>query len=96
MFEDSYQTLSNSKHEAVLPHQNVRLNLYKEKHSDHVLYYNPITGIELKSEDIDFDNKPSHLKWDESFISHLTSHGWLREYQILEFIPILHALEVLK
>lgn len=96
MFEDSYQTLSTSNHEAVSPQKHVRLNLYKERHCDHVLYYNPLTGLEIKSEDINYDNKPSHMKWDESFINHLTSHGWLREYQILELIPILHALEIQK
>ena len=97
MFEDDYQTLSNSRQrsrtDATVPQPDVRLNLYKEKQCDHVLYYNPITGAEIKSSDINFELKPSHLKWDESFITHLTTHGWLREYQILELIPILHALE---
>ena len=98
MFEDSYQTLSNTRQHArtaaTTPSQDVRLNLYKEKPCDHVLYYNPITGAEIKNGDINFENRPSHLKWDESFISHLTTHGWLREYQILELIPILHAVEL--
>ena len=98
MYEDTYQGLSNYRQSGTLTQQRevreVRLNLFKEKPSTHVIYYNAITGVEIESKDIDFENKPSLLKWDEAFISQLTSHGWLREYQIIELIPILNALEI--
>ena len=71
--------------------QDTRLNLHKEKESPHVLYFDPVTGNEVV--DIDWDNRPLFVKFDESFLKHLESHDWCREYQIIELIPIINAVE---
>ena len=70
--------------------QDTRLNLYKEKESNHVIYYNPLTGKEAT---VDFESRPHFVKMDESFLQHLESHSWMREYQIIQLIPIMHAVQ---
>jgi hypothetical protein len=71
--------------------QDTRLNLYKEQECQHVLYFDPVTGEEVI--DIDWDKNPQFVKFDESFLQHLESHDWCREYQIIELIPIINAVE---
>ena len=73
--------------------QQTRLNLDKVKQSDHVLYYNPVDGTEVSGEALDLEGAPEVVKMDEAFIKHLESHDWNREYQIVELIPILNAVE---
>lgn len=67
-----------------------RLNLYKEKESNHVVYYNPLSGEE---EPVDLESHPHFVKMDESFLKHLESHAWMREYHIIELIPIINAVQ---
>jgi hypothetical protein len=76
--------------------RNVRLNLVKHKPCAHVIYYNPLTGVEIDQTGIDFDTLPADVKWDEAFIDHLTTHEWKREYQVVELIPIVTAVEYTK
>jgi hypothetical protein len=71
--------------------RDTRLNLHKEKPCEHVLYFDPVTGKEVV--DIDWDEEPQYVKFDESFLKHLESHDWHREYQIIELIPIINAVE---
>jgi hypothetical protein len=68
-----------------------RLNLFKEKESNHVLYFDPLTGKER--ENLVIEDQPHYVKMDESFLKHLESHDWCREYQIVQLIPIIHAIE---
>jgi len=102
--EDDYQHQSHSTHKVqnnsnaqgrntnnTSKIQDTRLNLYKEKVSDHVLYFDAITGEEVV--DIDWDNRPQFVKFDETFLKHLESHDWCREYQIIELIPIINAVQ---
>jgi hypothetical protein len=81
---------TNGKHKI----QDTRLNLYKEQVCQHVLYFDPVTGKEVV--DIDWDNRQQFVKFDESFLKHLESHDWCREYQIIELIPIINAVEFSK
>jgi hypothetical protein len=71
----------------------IRLNLYKEKPSNHVVYYNAITGKETAEDNIDWENNPHFVKTDEAFLKHLESHDWNREYQIIQLIPIINAVQ---
>jgi hypothetical protein len=103
--EDDYKHGGNSSNERTMSDQqrkiddkkgshkiqDTRLNLHKEKESPHVLYFDPVTGKEIV--DIDWDNRPQFVKFDESFLKHLESHDWCREYQIIELIPIINAVE---
>ena len=68
-----------------------RLNLYKEKQCNHVVYYDALSGEEVV---IDFDlRRPHFVKMDEAFVKHLESHDWMREYQIIQLIPIINAIQ---
>lgn len=69
-----------------------RLNLFKEKECNHVVYFDPITGKER--ENIVMEDEPHYVKMDEAFLKHLESHDWCREYQIIQLIPIIHAIEM--
>jgi hypothetical protein len=71
--------------------KDIRLNLHKEKPCPHVLYFDPITGKEVV--EIDWEEEPQYVKFDESFLKHLESHDWHRKYQIVELIPIINAVE---
>jgi len=68
-----------------------RLNLYKEKACSHVIYFNAITGEE--DTEINYETCAHFIKMDEAFIKHLESHDWNREYQIIQLIPIINAVE---
>jgi hypothetical protein len=68
-----------------------RLNLFKEKESNHVVYFDPLTGKEI--DNMVMENEAHYVKMDETFLKHLESHDWCREYQIIQLIPILHAIE---
>jgi len=68
-----------------------RLNLFKEKESDHVLYFDSLTGKER--DNLVIEEQPHYVKMDETFLKHLESHDWCREYQIIQLIPIIHAIE---
>jgi len=68
-----------------------RLNLYKEKPCNHVVYFNPLNGEEVT--DIDFDSRPHFVKMDEAFLKHLEKHDWKREYQVIQLIPIINCVE---
>jgi hypothetical protein len=67
-----------------------RLNLYKEKGSNHVVYYNPLSGDETT---VDFESRPHFVKMDESFLKHLETHAWQRSYEIIQLIPIINAVQ---
>jgi hypothetical protein len=73
--------------------RDTRLNLYKEKESNTVIYYNPLTGKETS---VDFESRPHFVKMDESFLKHLESHAWMREYQIIQLIPIINAVQTVR
>jgi hypothetical protein len=71
--------------------QETRLNLHKEKQCNHVFYYDALTGEEIP---VDFDlRRPHFVKMDEAFLKHLESHDWMREYQIIQLIPIINAVQ---
>lgn len=67
-----------------------RLNLFKEKDCNHVVYFDPLTGKERENI---MEEQPHYVKFDEAFLKHLESHDWCREYQIIQLIPIIHAIE---
>jgi hypothetical protein len=67
-----------------------RLNLYKEKFCNHVVHYNPLSGHEVE---IDFDSRPHCVKMDEAFLKHLESHDWMREYQVVQLIPVINLVQ---
>jgi hypothetical protein len=73
------------------PLSDTRLNLFKEKESNHVLYFDPLTGKER--DNLVIEEQPPYVKMDEAFLKHLESHDWCREYQIIQLIPIIHAIE---
>jgi hypothetical protein len=98
MHEDAYQDaqLNSATCGLSVQHsqlQQTRLNLHKEKESDHVLYYNPVDGTEVSGDALDLEGAPEFVKMDEAFIKHLESHDWNRSYSIVQLIPILNAVE---
>lgn len=74
--------------------QDIKLNLYHEQASNHVVYYNPLTGREVPNDEIDFDARPHLVKFDDFLVDKLVGHGWTRSWDILQLIPIISAVEV--
>jgi hypothetical protein len=68
-----------------------RLNLFKEKESNNIIYFDSITGTE--NDTLVLADQPPYVKMDESFLKHLESHDWCREYQIIQLIPIICAID---
>jgi hypothetical protein len=91
-YEDSHVNHGNSTH--INQQTQERLNLYTERGSNHVLYYNSLTGEEIPNDTIDFENRPKLVKFDAFMIQKLVSHGWNRDWEILQLIPILNAVEI--
>ena len=97
MKQDHFMSMHGDRPPNTIPDNNpsqlhdTRLNLYKEKQSNHVFYYNALSGQEV---DIDFDlRRPHFVKMDEAFLKHLESHDWMPEYQIIQLIPIINAIQ---
>jgi hypothetical protein len=96
VYEESHvKPNGNSTHTNQNQTQDTRLNLYHERGSSrHVLYYNALTGEEILNEAIDFENHPKWLKFDAFLIEKLVSHGWNRNWDIMQLIPIINAVEI--
>ena len=98
MYEDSYQdgqlySAAGGVSVQQSRLQETRLNLHKERASSHVLHYSPVDGTEVSGEDLDLEASPEFVKMDDAFVKHLESHAWNREYQIVQLIPIINAVE---
>jgi hypothetical protein len=97
MYDDihlSYNPQNTSDSEKNQSNQDIRMNLYKEKSCRHVLYYNPLTGKEVPSEDIDFDTRMPLVKFDDFLVDKLVDTGWDRSFSIQQLIPIINAVEI--
>jgi hypothetical protein len=99
LYEDNYQQQNHSNNNTKTQEtsnnflNDTRLNLYKERPSNHVLHFDPVSGKEITEDNINWESNPHFVKTDEAFLKHLESHDWNREYQIIELIPIINAVQ---